>query len=122
MPTSTDNFDKWCINWVKVDVTKDSNETNGGMFLVTEEDNADGVSQTVLKLYNNKLSNCADTATEDNLGVSMKVQELQWGMVNPQEYMTHFGVDGDLGHLGVKYDEYVDSMKAHNGIGFLVQK
>ena len=84
LPTSTDNFDKWCINWVKVDVNAESNDLNGGMFLVTEEDQ-DGVSTTVLKLYNNKLSNCQDTATEDTLGVSIKMYELQWGMVTPQE-------------------------------------
>jgi len=82
---SSDIFAQWCLNWVKVNVTATENELVGGMFLIADEE-IDGVNETVLKLYNNRLANCADNIdSDDTLAVTMRLKELQWGFLTPQD-------------------------------------
>jgi len=68
-----------------------------GMFVIQDQENADGVNESVLKLYDSSVDPCTtQIESEESLKATLKLKEMQWGLLSPSEYDQHFGTNGDL--------------------------
>jgi hypothetical protein len=76
------------------------------VYVIEEKENAEGISETVLKLFGTKLANCADQIpTEEQPIHTIRLKELQAGLISITDYDKYYGTNGILGPLGTKHDE-----------------
>jgi len=76
------------MKWTKVDTSKSAEENTlvAGMFVIQDQENDQGINESVLKLYDSTVDPCtAQIESEESLKATLKLKEMQWGLLSPSE-------------------------------------